>query len=69
MFYETEKKGLTNDSHVYHEDNFDKTYQQWKGKKSGFLSTFADFSVTEPRDLGANSSAIMENACWWLIGN
>ncbi|KAJ5351674.1 hypothetical protein N7452_000648 [Penicillium brevicompactum] len=40
MFYETEKKGLTNDSHVYHDDNFDKTYQEWKDKKSGFLSTF-----------------------------
>ncbi|KAJ5331807.1 Glucose-methanol-choline oxidoreductase [Penicillium atrosanguineum] len=40
MFYETEKPGLTNDHHVYHGDNFDKTYLEWKEKKSGFLSTF-----------------------------
>jgi choline dehydrogenase-like flavoprotein len=40
MFYETEKEGLTNDFHVYHDDNLAKTYQQWKEHKSGFLSTF-----------------------------
>ncbi|PLB43392.1 putative GMC oxidoreductase [Aspergillus steynii IBT 23096] len=40
MFYETEKPGLTNDHHVYHENNFEKTYAQWKEHKSGFLSTF-----------------------------
>lgn len=40
MFYETEKPGLTNDYHVYHGDNFNKTYLEWKEKKSGFLSTF-----------------------------
>lgn len=40
MFYETEKEGLTNDHHVYHGDNFAKTYQQWKEHKTGFLSTF-----------------------------
>ncbi|KAH8432005.1 GMC family oxidoreductase [Aspergillus melleus] len=40
MFYETEKPGLTNDYHVYHDGNFNKTYAQWKEHKSGFLSTF-----------------------------
>ncbi|KAJ5161938.1 hypothetical protein N7492_007330 [Penicillium capsulatum] len=40
MFYETEKPNLTNDHHVYHDDNFNKTYEEWKTKKSGFLSTF-----------------------------
>ncbi|OOQ87789.1 putative GMC oxidoreductase [Penicillium brasilianum] len=40
MFYETEKAGLTTDYHVYHDDNFDKTYAEWKEKKTGFLSTF-----------------------------
>ncbi|KAJ6033305.1 Glucose-methanol-choline oxidoreductase [Penicillium canescens] len=40
MFYETEKEGLTNDHHVYHDSNFDKTYEEWKTQKSGFLSTF-----------------------------
>ncbi|KAJ5388531.1 Glucose-methanol-choline oxidoreductase [Penicillium cosmopolitanum] len=40
MFYETEKAGLTNDYHVYHGDNFDKTYAEYKEKKTGFLSTF-----------------------------
>ncbi|KAJ5757584.1 Glucose-methanol-choline oxidoreductase [Penicillium nucicola] len=40
MFYETEKKGLTTDYHVYHGTNFDKTYEEWKSKKTGFLSTF-----------------------------
>jgi choline dehydrogenase-like flavoprotein len=40
MFYETDKKGLTNDHHVYHGTNFDKTYEEWKTKKTGFLSTF-----------------------------
>ncbi|KAJ5167370.1 Glucose-methanol-choline oxidoreductase [Penicillium canariense] len=40
MFYETEQAGLTNDRHVYHDDNFDKTYAEGKEKKSGFLSTF-----------------------------
>jgi choline dehydrogenase-like flavoprotein len=40
MFYETEKQGLTNDHHVYHNDNFDRTYAEWKEHKTGFLSTF-----------------------------
>ncbi|KAJ5948224.1 hypothetical protein N7466_001239 [Penicillium verhagenii] len=40
MFYETEKAGLTNDYAVYHDDNFEHTYQLWKEKKTGFLSTF-----------------------------
>ncbi|CEO59092.1 Putative Glucose-methanol-choline oxidoreductase [Penicillium brasilianum] len=40
MFYETEKAGLTTDYHVYHDDNFDTTYAEWKEKKTGFLSTF-----------------------------
>ncbi|GLI79631.1 hypothetical protein PoHVEF18_007970 [Penicillium ochrochloron] len=40
MFYETEKAGLTTDYHVYHDDNFNKTYAEWKEKKTGFLSTF-----------------------------
>ncbi|QKX55584.1 uncharacterized protein TRUGW13939_02678, partial [Talaromyces rugulosus] len=40
MFYETEKEGLTTDHHVYHGDNFAKTYALWKEKKEGFLSTF-----------------------------
>jgi choline dehydrogenase-like flavoprotein len=40
MFYETEKQGLTTDHHVYHGDNFDRTYAQWKENKTGFLSTF-----------------------------
>ncbi|KAF6803934.1 gmc oxidoreductase [Colletotrichum sojae] len=40
MFYETEKEGLTNDHHVYHGDNFAKTYALWKDHKAGFLSTF-----------------------------
>ncbi|KAF4201649.1 hypothetical protein CNMCM8927_001292 [Aspergillus lentulus] len=40
MFYETEKPGLTTDHHVYHDDNFNKAYLQWKESKSGFLSTF-----------------------------
>lgn len=39
-FYETEKEGLTNDHLVYHDDNFGKTYQLWKDKKTGFLSSF-----------------------------
>ncbi|KAJ5725200.1 uncharacterized protein N7483_006557 [Penicillium malachiteum] len=40
IFYETEKSGLTTDYAVYHDDNFEKTYQLWKEKKTGFLSTF-----------------------------
>ncbi|KAE8376037.1 hypothetical protein BDV26DRAFT_246087 [Aspergillus bertholletiae] len=40
MFYETEKEGLTNDWHVYHDNNLEKTYAQWKEHKTGFLSTF-----------------------------
>lgn len=40
IFYETEKEGLTNDHLVYHGDAFNKTYQLWKDKKTGFLSTF-----------------------------
>jgi hypothetical protein len=40
MFYETEKKGLTNVHHVYHDPNFDKTYEEWKTQKLVFLSTF-----------------------------
>ncbi|KAH8701592.1 choline dehydrogenase [Talaromyces proteolyticus] len=40
MFYETEEEGLTTDHHVYHDDNFAKTYAVWKEKKEGFLSTF-----------------------------
>ncbi|KAI9370410.1 hypothetical protein BJX61DRAFT_96484 [Aspergillus egyptiacus] len=40
MFYETAVPGLTNDSKVYHGDNFAKTYAEWKEHKSGFLSTF-----------------------------
>ncbi|KAJ5614685.1 hypothetical protein N7528_008339 [Penicillium herquei] len=40
IFYETEKAGLTTDYAVYHDDNFEKTYQLWKEKKTGFLSTF-----------------------------
>jgi choline dehydrogenase-like flavoprotein len=40
MFYETERQGLTTDHHVYHGDNFDRTYAQWKENKTGFLSTF-----------------------------
>ncbi|KAJ5088636.1 hypothetical protein N7456_012252 [Penicillium angulare] len=40
MFYETEKAGLTNDYAVYHDNNFETTYQLWKEKKTGFLSTF-----------------------------
>ena len=40
MFYETDKPGLTNDHHVYHDDNFQKTYTLWKERKTGFLSTF-----------------------------
>ncbi|KAA8647797.1 hypothetical protein EYZ11_004726 [Aspergillus tanneri] len=40
MFYETDKKGLTNDHHVYHDNNFEKTYAEWKTHKTGFLSTF-----------------------------
>ncbi|KAJ5578627.1 uncharacterized protein N7459_007591 [Penicillium hispanicum] len=40
MFYETEKPDLTNDYHVHHDDNFEKTYALWKEKKTGFLSTF-----------------------------
>lgn len=40
MFYETEQAGLTNDYYVYHGDNFNNTYAQWKEKKTGFLSTF-----------------------------
>ncbi|KAJ5682835.1 Glucose-methanol-choline oxidoreductase [Penicillium macrosclerotiorum] len=40
IFYETEKAGLTTDYNVYHGDNFDKTYAEWKEKKTGFLSTF-----------------------------
>ncbi|KAB8207484.1 hypothetical protein BDV34DRAFT_191791 [Aspergillus parasiticus] len=40
MFYETEKEGLTTDWHVYHDDNMEKTYAQWKEHKTGFLSTF-----------------------------
>ncbi|KAI3558458.1 GMC oxidoreductase [Colletotrichum abscissum] len=40
MFYETEKAGLTNDHHVYHGDNFAKTYALWKDQQAGFLSTF-----------------------------
>ncbi|KAJ5901627.1 GMC oxidoreductase [Penicillium taxi] len=39
MFYETEKSGLTNDLHVYHDSNFEKTYQLYKEKKTGFLSS------------------------------
>lgn len=40
MFYETEKPGLTNDHLVYHDDALMNTYQLWKDKKTGFLSTF-----------------------------
>ncbi|KAK1573743.1 GMC oxidoreductase [Colletotrichum navitas] len=40
MFYETEKAGLTTDHHVYHGDNFAKTYALWKDQKAGFLSSF-----------------------------
>ncbi|KAK2008223.1 GMC oxidoreductase [Colletotrichum eremochloae] len=40
MFYETEKAGITNDHHVYHGDNFAKTYALWKDQKAGFLSSF-----------------------------
>lgn len=40
MFYETEKAGLTNDHHVYHGDNFAKTYALWKDQQAGFLSSF-----------------------------
>ncbi|KAJ5819182.1 hypothetical protein N7474_004773 [Penicillium riverlandense] len=40
MFYETEKPGITNDHHVYHDNNFTKTYTEWKEQKKGFLSTF-----------------------------
>lgn len=40
MFYETDKPGLTNDHHVYHVNNFDETYLEWKPHKTGFLSSF-----------------------------
>ncbi|KAE8141417.1 hypothetical protein BDV38DRAFT_237834 [Aspergillus pseudotamarii] len=40
MFYETERQGLTTDWQVYHDDNMEKTYAQWKEHKTGFLSTF-----------------------------
>lgn len=40
VFYETEKEGLTNDHLVYHDNSFAATYQLWKDKKTGFLSTF-----------------------------
>ncbi|KAL4871441.1 hypothetical protein BDV12DRAFT_206562 [Aspergillus spectabilis] len=40
MFYETEQAGLTNCHKVYHDDSFDKTYQEYKEHKTGFLSTF-----------------------------
>ncbi|TDZ54567.1 Pyranose dehydrogenase 3 [Colletotrichum trifolii] len=40
IFYETEREGLTNDHHVYHGDNFAKTYALWKNSKDGFLSSF-----------------------------
>jgi hypothetical protein len=40
VFYETEKEGLTNDHLVYHDNSFATTYQLWKDKKTGFLSTF-----------------------------
>lgn len=40
MFYETEKEGLTTDHLIHHGDAFSKTYELWKTKKEGFLSTF-----------------------------
>ncbi|KAI9926461.1 hypothetical protein MW887_004226 [Aspergillus wentii] len=40
MFYETARKNLTNDHHVYHDDNFTTTYNLWKSQKQGFLSSF-----------------------------
>jgi hypothetical protein len=38
-FYETEKKGLTNDAKVYRGDAFASTYAQWQSEKTGFLAT------------------------------
>jgi choline dehydrogenase-like flavoprotein len=40
MFYETERKELTNDHLAYHDNAISSSYQQWKDSKSGFLSTF-----------------------------
>ncbi|KAJ5131379.1 uncharacterized protein N7515_007418 [Penicillium bovifimosum] len=34
------QKNLTTDHHVHHDNNFEKTYAQWKETKTGFLSTF-----------------------------
>ncbi|KAL3478166.1 hypothetical protein BJX99DRAFT_269367 [Aspergillus californicus] len=40
MFYETAQQGLTNDHHVYHGTNLEKTILEYQTTKSGFLSTF-----------------------------
>ncbi|KAI9660406.1 MAG: hypothetical protein M1821_009756 [Bathelium mastoideum] len=40
MFYEITEPGLTNDHLVYHGDSFKSTYELWKNKHEGFLSTF-----------------------------
>ncbi|KAL2823776.1 hypothetical protein BDW59DRAFT_148322 [Aspergillus cavernicola] len=40
MFYETETPNLTTCSKVYHNNNLESTYQEWKDHKTGFLSTF-----------------------------
>ena len=40
MFYEVTEPGLTNDHLVYHGDSFKSTYELWKNKREGFLSTF-----------------------------
>ncbi|KAL4905460.1 hypothetical protein BDW74DRAFT_185023 [Aspergillus multicolor] len=40
IFYEANKSGLTNCSKVYHDNALEKTMQEYKEHKTGFLSTF-----------------------------
>ena len=40
MFYEVNEAGLTNDHLLFHDNNIEKAYQQWREEKSGVLSNF-----------------------------
>ncbi|EEQ30407.1 hypothetical protein McanMca71_002300 [Microsporum canis] len=58
IFYETEE-GLTTDHLAYHEGAFQKSYTEWKEKKSGFLSSFpfGSFAFARIDDLLADVPA------------
>ena len=40
VFYQVNEAGLTLDHLLYHDDNFAKSYQEWKDEKKGALSNF-----------------------------